>query len=590
MGLQVLVVGGVALGPKVASRLRRLLPDAEITIVDQGRYVSYGGCGLPFYLSDEVPDEAALMSTSFHARRDPAFFRAAKGVTLLPLTRAVAIDRGRGVLAVEDVGSGERRELPYDRLVLGTGSVNAVPPVPGVGLAGVVALHNMEDGLAFKRTLITQDVRHAVVVGGGAIGVEVAEALVETWNVRTTLVERCDHLLPGVLDRAVAGLLAHHLREKGVEVRAGEAVEAIEGDAGGAVRAVRTERGSIPADLVVITAGVRPNDALARAAGLEVAPGGGIVVDEQMRTSDPAIWAGGDCVVNRELVAGGHAYTPLGSLANRHGRVIADAIAGRPARFPGVVGTFAARAFELAVASAGLTLSRARAAGLDADRALVVGYDRAHFMPEKSLMFLELVVDRRDRRVLGIQGAGTAGDALTARIDAVAALLRHHPTVEDVGCLEVAYSPPFASAMDVVNAAGNVAANLLDGLYRRIGADEALRLLGEPGGDVLFVDLNAPKAAAPYCERHPGRWVNVRYEELVDRLEEVPRDRTIVTICDSGIRSYESQVLLAARGWPRVFAMEGGLNYLKRLGRDPLGTGADTGPSAASDSSHLPAT
>jgi NADPH-dependent 2,4-dienoyl-CoA reductase/sulfur reductase-like enzyme/rhodanese-related sulfurtransferase len=574
VGLRVVVVGGVALGPKVACRLRRILPDAEITVVDQGRYVSYGGCGLPYYLADEVPDETALMSTSFHARRDPGFFRAAKGVTLLPLTRALGIDRARRSVEVEDVATGERRELPYDRLVLGTGSFNAVPPVPGTALAGVVAVHNMENALAFKRELVTQEIRHAVVIGGGAIGVEVTEALADVWDVRTTVVERLGHLLPQVLDPAIAGILAHHLREKGVEVRTGESVAAIEGE--GRVSAVRTDRRTLPADLVVISAGVRPNDALARAAGLAVAPGGGIVVDEQLRTSDPAIHAGGDCVVNRSLVAGGTAYAPLGSLANRHGRVIADAIAGRPARFDGIVGSFIARAFDLAVASAGLTLARARAAGFDAERALVVGYDRAHFMPGKALLFLELVVDRRDRRVLGIQGAGTGGDAVAARVDAVAALLRHRPTVEEIGNLEVAYSPPYASALDVVNAAGHVAANLLDGVYRRLEADAALRLLADPDSDVLFLDLNAPKAAAPYCERHPGRWLNVRYEQLADRLDEVPRDRTVVTICDSGIRSYESQVLLAARGYPRVFAMEGGLNVLKRSGRDPI-----AGPEAA---------
>lgn len=572
MALQVVIVGAVALGPKVACRLRRLDPEAAITVVDQGRYISYGGCGLPYYLADEVPDETALMSTSFHAKRDPGFFRDAKGVTVLPGTRVLAVDRERRVLAVEEVATGERRELPYDRLVLGTGSVNAVPPIGGTGLANVLAVHNMENALEFKRALVTTDVRNAVVIGGGAIGVEVTEALADVWELRTTVVERLGHLLPQALDPTVAAIAEHHLREKGVAVRTGETVLEIEGDMQGRVAAVRTARGRIPAELVVIAAGVRPNDALARDAGLEVAPAGGIVVDGQLRTSDPAIYAGGDCVVNRGLVAGGHVYAPLGSLANRHGRVIADAIAGLPTRFPGVVGSFIARVFDLAVASAGLTLGRARAAGLDAERVLAVGYDRAHFMPGKALMFLELVFDRRDRRVLGIQGAG-AGDALAARVDAVAALLRHRPTVDDIGTLEVAYSPPYASAMDVVNALGNVAANLLDGTYRRLEAGEAMRLLADPASDALFLDLNAPKAAAPYVERHPGRWVNVRYEELAGRLAEVPRDRTIITVCDSGIRSYESQVLLASRGYPRVYAMEGGLNLLKRSGLDPLPAG-----------------
>lgn len=567
--MRVVIIGAVALGPKVACRLRRLVPDAAITVVDQDRFISYGGCGIPYYIADEVPDETQLMATSFHAVRDVRFFREAKGVTVLPRTRAVGIDRERRAVTVEDLESGARSELPYDRLVIAAGSVSAAPPVPGRDLGNVFFVNNLQNALDLKRALIGQEIAHAVVVGGGAIGLEVTEALADTWNLTVAVVERLGHVLSQLFDANVAGIAEATLRGKGVAVHTGESLLRLEGE-GGAVRRVVTDRRTLPADLVVIATGVRPNAALARAAGIAVGPLGGIVVNEHLQTSDPAIYAGGDCIETRSLVTGLPAYAPLGSLANRQGRVIADHIAGRPARFDGVVGSFIVKIFDTALAAAGPTQEQAIAAGFDAERVLVVGYDRAHFMPEKALLVLQLIVDRATRRVLGFQGAGPANDALLARVDAVAALLKFAPTVEDLGLLELAYSPPFASAMDTLNALGNTAGNLLDGIYRRMTVGEALELLRDPRGDAIFLDTNAPKAAAPYVERYPGRWVNIPYQQLSGRLDELPRERTIVTICDSGIRSFESQVLLTAQGFASAFAMEGGLNLLKRLGVDLL--------------------
>ncbi len=567
--MRVVIIGAVAVGPKVACRLRRLLPDAAITVVDQDRFISYGGCGIPYYLADEVPDETQLMSTSFHAVRDGRFFREAKGVTVLSRTRATAVDRERRVVTVEDLESGACSELPYDRLVLATGSVSVVPPVPGRDLGNVFFVHNLQNALDLKRALITEELRHAVVVGGGAIGLEVTEALADVWNLKTAVVERLGHLLPQLFDANIAGIAEATLRSKGVAIHTGESLLRLEGE-GGKVRRVVTDRRTLPAELVVIATGVRPNAALARAAGIKVGPLGGIAVNEHLQTSDPSIYAGGDCIETRSLVTGLPAFTPLGSLANRQGRVIADHIAGKPARFAGVVGSFIVKIFDTALAAAGPTQEQAIAAGFDAERVLVVGYDRAHFMPDKAILVLQLIVDRATRRVLGIQGAGPANDALMARVDAVAVLLKDAPTVEDIGQLELAYSPPFASAMDTLNALGNTAGNLLDGLYRRMTAGDAHAALRDPRSEVLFLDTNAPKAAAPYLARYPGRWVNIPYEKLSGRLDELPRERTIVTICDSGIRSFESQVLLSAKGFPRAFAMEGGLNIFKRSGIDIL--------------------
>jgi NADPH-dependent 2,4-dienoyl-CoA reductase/sulfur reductase-like enzyme/rhodanese-related sulfurtransferase len=572
MSYRVVIVGAVALGPKVACRLRRLRPDAEIVMVDQDRFISYGGCGIPYYLSEDVPDERSLMSTSFHVLRDEKFFREAKGVTVRPRTRALRIDREKKTVEIEDLESGEISGLPYDRLVLGTGSLPIRPPIPGIDLENVFCVSNLQNALDIKKTLVQPDVERAVVVGAGAIGVEVTEALADIWGMKTALVERLGHIFPRLFDANMASMGEQHLAEKGVEVLTGETVLRVEGEEGeegdGRVRRVVTNQRTLAADIVILAAGVRPNSSLAKEAGLELSEQGGIVVNEFLQTSDPDIYAGGDCVENRSLVTGGPVFTPLGSLANRHGRVIAARLAGKEERFPGVVGSFIVKVFDLCLAAAGLSQEEAIANRFDAERVLTVGYDRAHFMPEKALMFLQLVVDRADRRVLGIQGVGKANDAVAVRVDAVAALLKHHPTVEDISNLEIAYSPPFASAMDSLNALGNTAANLLDGLYRRMTVGEAMEHLHGGDEEVLFLDLNAPRQAKPYLLQFPGQWMNIPYENLASRIDEVPRDRTIVTICDSGIRSYESQVLLSARGFPSVFAMEGGLNLLRKLGLD----------------------
>lgn len=569
--MKVVVIGAVALGPKAACRLKRLVPEADITVVDQDRFVSYGGCGIPYYLSEDVPDETLLMKTSFHVRRDPQFFQAAKGVTVLPRTRALEIDRAGKTVAIEDLATGRRSSLPYDRLVIGTGSVPVIPPVGGRDLEGVFAVSNLQNALDIKRTIIERDIKNAVVVGGGAIGVEVTEALADIWGIRTAIVERMGHLFPRIFDANMAAMGEEHLRGKGVEVLCGEGLLRIEGKEG-RVAAVVTDRRTMPADMVIMAAGARPNSSLATEAGLAVTASGGIEVNEFLQTSDEDIYAGGDCIANRSVITGGDVYTPLGSLANRHGRVIASHIAGQDARFEGVAGSFIVRIFDICMAAAGLSQETAIAEGCDAERVLTVGYDRAHFMPEKALMFLQLVVDRRDRRVLGIQAVGRADDAVAVRVDAVAALLGRRPVVEDISNLELAYSPPFASAMDSLNALGNTAANLLDGIYLRMTAGEAMERLKRRDRETLFLDLNAPRAAAPYVEAFPGLWMNIPYEELSLRVGEVPRDRTIVTICDSGIRSYESQVYLAAGGFADVRAMEGGLNLLRKQGADPLRT------------------
>ena len=552
MAQKILVIGGVALGPKAACRCKRLMPDAEITLVDENLFISYGGCGIPYYVSGEVNNLDDLRATPYHTVRDPEFFRTMKGITVRNQTRALAIDRAAKTLLVRNVVTGEEEKLPYDKLVLATGATPRMPPVEGHDLKNVLTLTRLEAADAIRKACEHGQVSEAVIVGGGFIGLEAAVALSDMWGVKVSVVEMMDQMLP---------CEAH-----GLSVYTAEKVVRLEGE-DGAVCKVITDKRELPAQLVIFAAGFLPNGQLARDAGLEVAPFGAIVVNEKMQTSDPDIYAGGDCVAIKNLITGKLGYLPLGSMANRQGRVIGTNLAGGDASFPGFVGTWAVKLFDMSFCGAGLTVERARREGYDAISVAVEQLDRAHFYPEKHMMSLELVVDRSDRRVLGIQGACTAGDALKARVDAVAAVLQYgKPTVEDISNLEVSYAPPFAAAMDVVNVVGNVADNVLAGRVKPITAEEFMDLWNKRAeNNVFFIDARPAKAGQAVQAQHP-EWHSISLEEMPSRVSEVPRDRPVAIICNTGLRAYDSVLILARNGITDVVNAAGGMQAVLKTG------------------------
>ena len=355
------------------------------------------------------------------------------------------------------------------------------------------------------------------------------------------------------------------MKEKGVGLHLGQKVQGIRENGENGLEVV-TGEGAFPADLVIMAIGVRPNSDLAREAGLLVSPRGGIVVNRAMQTSDPDIYAGGDCVEIPHLITGKPVYFPQGSLANRQGRVIGTNLAGGSARFEGTVGSFSIKIFDLAVASTGITPQTALKEGFQAEAALVVQADRAHFYPAQELIFMQLTVDRKTRRVLGAQAVGKGGDAVVGRINAIAAILPFKPTVEDVSNLEIAYSPPFASALDIVNAAANTAENTLDGLNKPVGPEEFERFLQEAAEDTLCLDIRSPANAEPYVRRYGERWVNIPQETLNRRMDEVPRDKRLLVLCNAGGRSYEALRQLDHAGFRQAVNIEGGLALLKTSG------------------------
>ncbi|NDY42218.1 FAD-dependent oxidoreductase [Dissulfurirhabdus thermomarina] len=579
MPQRIVVVGAVAAGPKVACRARRLLPDAHITLIDQDDLISYGGCGIPYYVSGDVTDEKELRETSFHVLRDARFFRDAKGIDdVRILTRVTAVDRKEKQVHIQDVQTGETGVLPYDKLVLATGSRPNVLPVEGRDLDGVFTISSLHKAIAIKERIARGQVEKAVVIGGGAIGIEMAEALTDLWGVETTIIEFMPQVLPRLVDRTLARMVEHHLREHGVQVFTGEGAQRIEGD-GGRVRRVVTPNRTLEADLVIMSAGVRPRGELAREAGLLCSPMGAIVVNRRMQTSDPDIYAAGDCVETLHLVTGKKAYAPLGSVANRQGRVVADNLAGIPSTFDGVVGTFIMKVFDICVGATGLSTEVARAEGFDAAEGMAVMSDRAHFFPTQALMFLQMVADRRSRRVLGVQGVGAMGDGLMARIDAAAALLPRRPTVDDFGTMELAYAPPFSTAVDVLNTAANILDNVVSGRIATVEMAEFLDWMDDPARhpEWLVLDLRHPREAEPFLKRFPDRWMNIPYDEVRPRRDEVPRDRRLILVCNAGTRSYEIQRFLVTIGIDNTLVLPGALNVARRLGPAwwPEGTAGD---------------
>lgn len=568
MSQNIVVIGGVALGPKAACRFKRLEPESTVTMIDQSDLISYGGCGIPYYVSGDVSDAKELCQTSFHMLRDPQFFKDVKGVDVRVLTKATRIDRENKEVEVENVTTGETARLPYDKLVIATGASPRKLGLPGEDLQGVSYVANPQDAVRIRDGVQKGEVGKAVIVGAGFIGLEMAEAFADMWGVETTVVEITGQIMPRLVSPALATMGQKHMEENGVDFHFGEVVTGIEGE-DGKVKRVITDKRTLDADVVIIAAGVVPNSKVAEDAGIECHQLGGVLVDEYMRTNDPDIYSGGDCAIVKHMITGQNAFLPLGSMANRQGRIIGNNLAGRDSRFDGVVGSFVVKLFEHSLAGTGLSLEAAKQAGFDAVSVLLIQQDRAHFYPTKELMTLEMVVDRPTRRVLGVQGFGTSGDAMVGRINAVAAILKSEPTIDDVSNMELAYSPPFSAAMDILNTLANLADNVLLGINQGVGPDGFAELWEKRNENAcFFMDCRELADAEEYCERHPGEWNSVPQGEVYNRLDEIPKNKPIVLICNTGARSYEAQIMLAAKGYENVTNVQGGMAAVKKYGVD----------------------
>ncbi|MBN1943158.1 MAG: FAD-dependent oxidoreductase [Phycisphaerae bacterium] len=548
--MRVVIVGGVAAGPKVASKIIRLCPRAEVTVVERGRILSYAGCGLPYYVSGVVKEERQLMATPVGAVRDPVFFQSVKNVSVLNQTEAVEIDRARKRLRVCSLSDGKETWLDYDKLVLATGARPIWPNIPNIDLGNIFRLHGVRDAEGIKAVLSEPHSHDVVIVGGGLIGVEATEALVHR-GCRVTIVEKLPQILP-MLDWEIAKLAEQHLESHGVKVLTETQAESFQANGNGKVAAVQTTHTLLPAEMVIVAVGVQPEVALAQQAGLELGQTGAIRVDDRMCTSDPDVYAAGDCVETTDMITGKATYIPLGSTANKQGRVAAVNLCGGDDRFPGVLGSTVCRVFDYCVGRTGLSESYARQLGYDVVSVLAPAPDREHFMPEAKMLFLKLVVDRKTRRLLGAQATGPGeGDK---RIQIAAMAITAGMTVDQLANVDLCYAPSYSSAMDNIITAANVARNKLDGLMIGVSPVEVERMLRE-SQPFVFLDVRTPGEHEQL--RLPGAKL-IPLGSLRGRMGELPADETIVTFGELSLRGYEAALILKTAGFRDVRVMDGG--------------------------------
>ena len=549
----ILIIGGVATGPKTAARLMRQNPNANVTMIERDNILSYGACGLPYYVSGTFDDIDELINTPVGIPRNVMFFEKAKGFKVLTRTEALNIDRENKCVTVKNLDTGDESELPYDKLVMATGGSPFRPPIPGIDLKNVWFMTHPDHAVSLRKEIKSQGLKRAVMVGAGFIGIEMAEALVEQ-GLEVTKVEMMPHIMPGLLDMDMATWASKHLKRNGINLVLGERVSGIGGT--DKVESVITDKQEIPADLVIVAVGTRPNDKLAREAGLSCMDRGGIIINEYCQTSDPDIYAGGDCALNNYAPGGvgNQLFVALGSTANKHGRVIADHIAGKPVSFPGITCTGIARAFDITISRTGLSVQQAKALNLEIETTIWAGPDKPHYMTGLPIV-IKMIASKRDRRLLGVQIAGM-GD-VAKRTDAAASLIFMGATLDDVANVDFAYAPPFSPPIDPLATCAHLLTNKLDGLAKGIDPFEAKKRIEENGKEIILLDVRTPDefktAQLPYDVVH------IPLGQLRERIGELPKDKDILAFCKVSMRGYEAQRILEGKGYDRVEFIEGGV-------------------------------
>ncbi len=553
--LNVVVIGGVSAGPKAAARLKRLVPDAKVTLIERGHDISYGGCGLPYFIGSTVKQLSDLMTTSWDAVRTPEFMKATKDINTLLGWEATKIDRENKIVEVKDVATGEEKKLPYDKVVIATGSKNFLPPIKNIDAEGVFGLKTPTDGLNIQNYLKT-GVGKAVVIGAGLIGMETAEAFAN-WGVDVTVIEMMDQIFPKLVDKDLAYVVQNYLESEDMNFMLSTAVKEIKVDDEGKVCGVVTDQGDVDCELVLVSAGVRSEVGLAVDAGLEVDRT--IVVNDYMQTSDPDIYAGGDCVSCTHRITGKKIFAPMGSTANKHGRIIADNIAtNNTEKFPGVLGTSICKMFDWSIGKVGLTEADAQREGYDYVTCVVPGADITHFIPGKKTIMIKTVAEKGTRRILGVQAVGPG--EVAKRIDTMAGALSVKPdlTAFDMANMDLAYAPPFSSAVDNLLVNGNVIGNELDGRAHSMNFWETVKRFNDDKS--LFVDLRSDSEFS----KHPfecDNYYRIPIEELRARCNELPKDKDILLFCHLSTRGYEAQLILEREGFKNVYFIQGGIHF-----------------------------
>lgn len=552
---RIVVIGGSAAGPKAAAKARRLDEGAEVVLLQKGADLSMASCGYPYYVGGTFDDRNQLLCTPAGVVRDPKFYINAKAIDARTNTEATGIDRQAHTVSFKNLITGEAGTIGYDKLILATGAVPKMPPIPGIGLEGITTLHSMTDADYLRKVRDEGKIKKAVVVGGGLIGIETCEAL-HLAGIEVTIVEMLPQILT-FLDWDMAKLVENHVRSKGANVIVDNGVAEFLGE-GGKITGIKLKNGTeLECELAVVAIGVSPNVELAKKAGITIGTTGGIDVDEYMRTSDKDIYAIGDCVEIKNRLTGKKVLAPYGDLANLEGRVAGEnAILGDSVTFPGTIQTGICKVFDFAAGSTGLSEANAKKSGFgEAVSVVNASTDKPEFMKGK-LVVTRMVADRKTGKILGAQVVGP-GD-VAKQIAQWALAIQGGLCVEDLVNADLPYAPPFSLAIDHFITTAHVMQNKLKGRFEGISAVAVKHKL-DAGEKPFLLDARGPDEYE--AMRLGVGEILIPFGAIRKRLGELPQDKSteIICYCKISLRGYEAAIILEANGWTNVKVMEGGI-------------------------------
>ncbi len=541
--MKVVIIGGVAGGATAAARLRRLTEEAEIIMLERGEYISFANCGLPYYIGGEITQRENL------TLQTPQSFRNRFGVDVRNRSEAIAIDPAAKTVQVQNSKTGERYLESYDKLILSMGAEPVMPPILGLDSEGVFTLRNIPDMDQIKGFLEDHQVKSAIVAGGGFIGLEMAENLARA-GLAVTIVELADHVM-APLDFDMAAELQHYITDQGIRLILKNGVTAIRPEGKGL--AVSLHEGTISTDMLVMAVGVKPESALAKAAGLALNSRGAIIVDEEMQTSVPDIYAVGDVVEITDFVTKTKGYQPLAGPANKQGRIAANNLCGLRRQYRGTQGSAILKFFDLTVATTGINESIAKANALNYDKVYTYSPSHAGYYPGGKNMSIKTLYEKDSGKILGAQIIGY--DGVDKRCDVLATAIRAGFTAYDLAELELCYAPPFSSAKDPVNMIGFVIENVLSGKVKNFHWHDVATLPRD--GSVTLLDVRTKG------EVERGKiegFYNIPLDELRQHLAEISQDKPVYVHCHSGLRSYFACRLLAGAGYD-CYNLSGGYRF-----------------------------
>ncbi|MEG0824187.1 MAG: FAD-dependent oxidoreductase [Oscillospiraceae bacterium] len=548
--MKVVIVGGVAGGATAAARLRRLDEGAEIVLLERGDYISYANCGLPYYIGGEITDKRDLT-----LQTPKSFFNRFR-IDVRVGNEALSIDPAQKTVSVRRVATGETYTEHYDKLILSPGAEPVRPQLPGVDDPRIFTLRTIPDTLKIREQVVKSQVKTAVVVGGGSIGVEMAESLINV-GLDVTLVSHGDHVI-APLDYDMACDIHHYIRSKGIHLLLKTGVDGFE--TAGDKLGVLLTGGKVCADVVILAIGVKPDSKLASDAGLSCDGKGAILVNDRMETSHEDIYAVGDAIKIVNFVTGQPGYVALAGPANKQGRIAADNICGIPSTFRGTQGSAVWKLFDMSIAVTGLNETGAKAAGIDYDKVYTFSPSHASYYPGASNMSIKLIFEKGTGRILGGQIVGF--DGVDKRCDVLATALRSHLTVSDLTELELCYAPPFSSAKDPVNMAGFVAENVMTGKLRQYFWQDVAALANR--SDITRLDV---RTKGEYAQGHIADTVNIPLDSLRENLEALDKSKPLYVNCHSGLRSYLACRILTQNGFD-CYNLAGGYRLYESATRD----------------------